>query len=325
MINSKSFLCTIIFSFIISFDSLAAPSQQQLEEKEKGIILYNQFKTLSAISHLEIAAEAGDHEAQYYLGEALRKVKRHITPEAQSAYEASALQGDIYSMIRLSGNKNDLCIVMKNCPKGRKEPAEWRKMALNAAKKEAAKGDAEAMYLLFRLTGDDKWLEQSAESGYAFAQYYLATGYRDGKGFFLLPSKRAEVVERLMKASAEGGYPLGMMGYVEVLAYKKDFETLRFWNEKAAKAGYASAVFGYGSFLSKNPSELGFPYDPVKSYALIYTLLELDGGGGLQDYANDMLPEIAAKLTPEQIEQAKQMSKEWKATHPPLSYFPDKL
>ncbi|MFD2883623.1 hypothetical protein ACFS4T_16345 [Pseudomonas lini] len=50
--------------------------------------------------------------------------------------------------------------------------------------KEATKGNAEAMYLMFRLTGDDKWLEQSAEKGYAFAQYYLATGYRDGKGFF---------------------------------------------------------------------------------------------------------------------------------------------
>jgi len=321
----KAYFFVALFAIGMSSEVSAQSTSDLKSAKAQGITLYNQFKTSSAVPFLELAAQSGDHEAQYYLGEALRKVKRHFTPEAQSAYEASALQGDIYSMIRLSENKNDLCVVMKNCPKGRIEPTEWRKMALDAAKKEAAKGDAEAMYLLFRLTGDDKWLEQSAESGYAFAQYYLATGYRDGKGFFLLPSKRAEVVERLMKASAEGGYPLGMMGYVEVLAYKKDFETLRFWNEKAAKAGYASAVFGYGSFLSKNPSELGFPYDPVKSYALIYTLLELDGGGGLQDYANDILPEIAAKLTPEQIEQAKQMSKEWKATHPPLSYFPDKL
>lgn len=178
---------------------------------------------------------------------------------------------------------------------------------------------------MFRLTGDDMWLEKSAEKGYAFAQYYLGTGYRDGKDFFVLPSSRADTVERLMKASAEGGYPPGMMAYVEVLATKKDYVTLRVWYEKAAESGYASAVFGYGSYLSKNPSELGFPYEPVKAYALISTLLELDGGGGLQKYAKEMLPEIAEKLTPEQIEQAKQISKEWKATHPPLSYFPDKL
>lgn len=314
-----------LFSLGISSEVYAQLTSDLNSAKAQGITLYNQFKAASAVPFLELAAQAGDHEAQYYLGEALRKKKRYITPEAQSAYEASALQGDIYSMIRLSENNNDLCVVMKNCPEGRKEPTEWRKMALDAAEKEAAKGNAEAMYLMFRLTGDDKWLEQSAEKGYAFAQYYLATGYRDGKGFFLLPSSRADVVQRLMKASAEGGYPPGMMAYVETLATKNDLETLRFWYEKAAKSGYASAVFGYGSYLSKNPSELGFSYEPVKSYALISTLLELDGGGGLLKYAKEILPEIAAKLTPEQIEQAKQMSKEWKATHPPLSYFPDKL
>jgi hypothetical protein len=214
---------------------------------------------------------------------------------------------------------------MSNCPKGRKEPGEWGKMALDTASVEAAKGNVEAMYLMFRLTGDDKWLEKSAETGYAVAQYYLGTGYRDGKGFFVLPSSRADIVERLMKASAEGGYPPGMMAYVEVLAAKKNYETLRFWYKKAAESGYASAVFGYGSYLSKNPSELGFPYEPIKSYALISTLLELDGGGGLQKYAKEILPEIAEKLDPKQIEQANEISKEWKATHPPLSYFPEKL
>ncbi|WP_259697812.1 tetratricopeptide repeat protein [Pseudomonas frederiksbergensis] len=298
---------------------------EQQTAKTQGIVLYNQFKAISATPLLKISADAGDHEAQYYLGEAIRKNNRYMTSEALSAYEASALQGDTYSMIRLAGDTNDLCVTMGNCPQGRKEPSEWRKLALDSAGAEAVKGNAEAMYLMFRLTGDDMWLEKSAEKGYAFAQYYLGMGYRDGKGFFALPSSRADTVERLMKASAEGGYPPGMMTYVEVLATKKDYVTLRVWYEKAAESGYASAVFGYGSYLSKNPSELGFPYEPVKAYALISTLLELDGGGGLQKYAKEMLPEIAEKLTPEQIEQAKQISKEWKSTHPPLSYFPDKL
>lgn len=54
---------------------------------------------------LELAAQTGDHKAQYYLSEAIRKNKKYMTPEAMSAYEASALQGDIYSMIRLAGEK----------------------------------------------------------------------------------------------------------------------------------------------------------------------------------------------------------------------------
>ncbi len=295
------------------------------EEKQKGIIFYNQFKISSAITHLSLAAEAGDSEAQYYLGESLRRKKIFITLEAQKAYEASAMQGNIYAMIRLSQRDNDLCNTMKNCPTSLKEPREWLKLATISTEQRAENGDAEAMYLMFYMTGENKWLELSAEHGYPFSQYYLATEYLSGKGLFILPSKRAEAVERYMKASAEGGYPLGMMAYAEILANKKDYDGLRSWNIKAAEAGYASAVFGYGSYLSEKPSQYGFEYDPIKSYALIFTLLELDGGGGMKDYANDILPEIAAKLTSEQIEQAKQMSEEWKANHPPLSYFPDKL
>lgn len=325
MIHLKSFLQVALLSFAAITAELAFASNQIIVEKEKGIILYNQLKLTLAIPHLKIAADGGDDEAQYYLAEILRKKKKYMTPEAQGAYEASALNGNIYSMIRLAASSNDLCVTMKNCPAGQKTPAEWKKIALEKAEAAASKGDAEAMYLMFRLSGEDKWLDRSAEAGYALAQYRLATSYRSGKGFFLLPSKRAEAVERLMKASAEGGYPLGMMGYVEILASKKQYDLLRFWNQKAAESGYASAVFGYGSYLSKTPSEFAFPYDPVKSYALIFSLLELDGGGGMHDYASDILPEISEKLTPEQIEQAKQISKEWKVTHPPLSYFPDKL
>lgn len=325
MMHSKLLFRTLLYLCFISSSVSAIASPTKTQEKEQGIVLYNQFKTDLAIPHLKIAADSGDAEAQYYLGEALRKIKRHMTSEAQAAYEASALQGNIYSMVRLSWNKNDLCVAMNNCPAGQKNPGEWRKIALEAAEQESSDGKAEAMYLMFRLTRDDKWLKNSAESGYAFAQYYLGTGYRDGKGFFLLPSSRSDLVEQLMKASAEGGYPPGMMAYVELLAAKKDYEAVRFWYQKAAESGYTEAVFGYGSYLAKNPSEIGFPYDPVKSYAIISTLLELDGGGGVKEFAEDLLAEIAPKLTSEQIAQATKMSVEWKKTHPPLSYFPDKL
>jgi TPR repeat protein len=37
---------------------------------------------------------------------------------------------------------------------------------------------------MFIVTGDDKWLEKSAENGYAFAQYFLGVSYREGRGFF---------------------------------------------------------------------------------------------------------------------------------------------
>lgn len=86
----------------------------------------------------------------------------------------------------------------------------------------------------------------------------------------MLPSSRAEIVERLMKAAAEGGYPQGMLEYGAILAEKKDLQGFRLLNEKAAETGYATAVFGYGSYLGDEHSEFGFPYDPVRSYALLH-------------------------------------------------------
>ncbi|MGF6513553.1 TPR repeat protein [Pseudomonas sp. BT76 TE3572] len=325
MLRLKSAICIALSTLIFSFAAQAEVSTQQVKAKEKGIELYNQFKAISAIPYLKAAAEGGDREAQYYLGEALRKNNKYITPEAQGAYEASARQGDIYAMIRLSQRNNDLCVEMNNCSGEKKSPSEWSKSALEAATKEAEKGDAEAMYLMYRITGDDKWFEKSADGGFALAQYYLAAEYREGKGFFLTPSKRADMVERWMKASAEGGNPQGMLAYAAIQGRKKDWEQFRSWNEKAAMTGYVSAVYGYGSYLAGQSPEYGFKEDLVTAYASISWVLELDGGGGMREFALDELPEIAAKMTAEQIEKSKKTLTEWKVTRPPLSFFPDKL
>lgn len=293
--------------------------------KIHGLELYNQFKSISALPYLKIAAEGGDHESQYYLGEALRRNKKYMTPEAQRAYEASASQGDLYAMIRLSQRGGDLCVQMNNCPSEQKSPMDWRKSALEAATKQAEMGDSEAMYLLYRLTGDERWFERSAEGGYALSQYYLGAEYREGKGFFLTPAKRADVVERWMRASAEGGNPQGMLAYAAIQGRKQDWQTFRYWNEKAALTGYASAVYGYGSYLAGQSPEYGFKEDLVTAYACISWVLEMDGGGGMKEFAQEELPQIAARMSTQQIEQSEKLLTEWKASRPPLSFFPDKL
>ncbi|PWE44434.1 tetratricopeptide repeat protein [Pseudomonas prosekii] len=293
--------------------------------KIHGLELYNQFKSISALPYLKNAAEGGDHESQYYLGEALRRNKKYMTPEAQRAYEASASQGDLYAMIRLSQRGGDLCVQMNNCPSEQKSPMDWRKSALEAATKQAEMGDSEAMYLLYRLTGDEQWFERSAEGGYALSQYYLGAEYREGKGFFLTPAKRADVVERWMRASAEGGNPQGMLAYAAIQGRKQDWQTFRYWNEKAALTGYVSAVYGYGSYLAGQSPEYGFKEDLVTAYACISWVLEMDGGGGMKEFAQEELPQIAARMSTQQIKQSEKLLTEWKASRPPLSFFPDKL
>ncbi|AUG44186.1 sel1 repeat family protein [Pseudomonas chlororaphis] len=303
----------------------AGVPQEQKTAKDTGIELYNQFKAISAIPYLKVAAEGGDDDAQYYLGEAIRKNKRYIDEEAQQAYQDSAKQGNVYSMIRLSQIDNDLCSAMSNCPESERTPKEWLEVAKDTASKGAAQGNGESMYLMYELSGDKTWLKKSAEHNYPLAQYLLATEYKEGADFFWLPSSRANAVEHWMKASAEGGYPRGMMNYAEVLYNKKDLEGFRNWTEKAAEAGYTEGVFGYGYSLSGKYPEQGFPLDLVKSYALLSLLLELDGGGSAKDAAEYVLPKIKEKMTQLQITEAEKMSSVWKASHPPLSFFPFKL
>ena len=104
---------------------------EQQAAKERGLMLYNQYK--EAVPDLRIAAEAGDREAQYFLAESLRLEKRYMTTEAHHWYEAAAQQGDYYAMIRLGRSGNDLCTVMNNCPPGRKSPEEWLREAQKRA------------------------------------------------------------------------------------------------------------------------------------------------------------------------------------------------
>ena len=297
---------------------------EQLHAKQQGIILYNQFKAVSATPLLRIAAEAGDHEAQYYLAESLRQKNSYMNPEAKKWYEMAATQGDLYAMIQLGRVKDDLCKLSEDCPATEKKPSDWLNQASSIAQPNAEDGNAEAMYIMYELTLDTNWLEKAAAKNHQISQYLLAKSYHQGDGFFL-PWQRSEVVEKLFKASAEGGYPPSMMEYGALLYEKGDIEGFRQWNEQAALASYATTVYGYGSDLAHEPDTYGFPFDVVKGYALVYTLKELDGGGGLQERVESKLPKIEAKMTAEQISEGKQLAKEWKATHAPLSFYPDKL
>lgn len=318
-----------IFNQLLAALALAStifiPANAQSQDTNEGIVLYNQLKTTAAIPFLRKSADSGDSESQYYLGEALRKKNGYITPEASTSYESAAKSGNLYAMIRLGETSQDLCSQMKRCTTGSKASGEWNKEAKTLAQKKAADGDSEAMYILYLILGDDDWLEKSAQAGYAPSQFLLGNKYREGKGFFVMPSGRSATIARWMKASAEGGYPQGMMAYAAELYENNDLAGYRYWNEKAAEAGYPSAVYGLGINLSKKNSEYGFSTNLIKSYALLELLTSLDGGGGMDGYAKNALPNIMRQMSESDITQGKIFSEQWKSSHPPLSFFPPKL
>lgn len=317
-------LILTVFS-AVSLNAFAALTQEQVIAKEKGLILFNQFKISSAIPYLEIASKAGDQDSQYYLGESLRQRNRYMTPDARKWYEAAASQGNLYAMIQLGRSGNDLCKIMSNCPEPSKSPANWLQDARLLAEPKADQGDAEAMYIMYEITLNRGWLERSANAGHSIAQFWMAISDKQGEGF-LLPWKRKEAVGNWFKASAEGGNPRAMMEYAAFL-YENggDLETARHWIKIAAEYGYESGVTSYGAYLAHAPERFGFELDLIKGYAITSLLKELDEGRSMQSYVEEVLPEIAEKMTPEQIKEAEAFSIQWKKTHPPLSFFPDKL
>jgi TPR repeat protein len=228
-------------------------------------------------------------------------------------------------MFKLATTSEDLCTVTSQCPQGSKKPSEWLDLLIKTATPRAMTGDGEAMAVLYNATSDIEWLEKSASSGYAPSQWLLANRYAEGKGTFLLPWKKAKIEEELLKSASEGGYPPAMVEYISILFQRNDLEGARHWWEVAAKTGYQNAVASYGAYLSHTPDKVGYPIDLVKGYALVSLLEELDGGGNVQVYVEGKLPKIAEKMTPAQIKEAKKYAIDWKASHPPLSFFPEKL
>lgn len=71
-------------AFWISTTSIsnAQVIENQASAKDSGIMLYKQSAWTSSPPFLQTAAEAGDRDAQYYLGEAIRLSNRYMAEEA---------------------------------------------------------------------------------------------------------------------------------------------------------------------------------------------------------------------------------------------------
>lgn len=317
----------IIIACVVALLSTALNASQLTPEQQaakvRGLTLYNQFK--DGEQDLRIAAMAGDRESQFYLAKDLQNTARYMTAESQKWYTAAAEQGDLYAMFQLYADDNDLCHAMHNCPQGARTSQDWKNLIISTAAPLASQGNGEAMYILFLTTKKLEWLEQSADAGFPFGQYWLAGKYEDGRGFFFPPWKRAGRVMELYKEAAEGGYPPAMYGYAERLISEGNLNSARLWLRKCAETGYESGLSDYAYSLSTPDNRWGILTDYVKSYGLMALMLELNGGGNVLVFINEELPRIAKHLTPEQLEEAKKFGEEWKAAHPPLSFYPQKL
>lgn len=310
----------IIFLYSIFFLTPASAqlTTEQLSARNNGIILYQQSDWYDSQPLLKIAADAGDSTAQYYLGEAIRLSNSYTTEDAKKLYESAAKQGDLYAMLRLS-NSHDLCKEMGSC--SGKSYEEWRNYALQIANERAEKGDTEAMTVLYTAGQGLPWLKKAAEAGDSYAQQMLASAYKSGAGWFLIPGSREKAIIKWFKASSEGGNPRGMFLYANYLYdHNGSKEEIAYWVKKSAEHSHIDAVGTYAYKISDPSNELGYPENLIEAYGLTLLLSKLEAGTAPED-AKRLLPDLAKKMNPVEITAGIEFSKKWKKTHPPLSYF----
>ncbi len=310
----------LALTLIASATNTFASSYNQYEVRHAKL-LYNQRKP--SIPALKIAAATGDAESQFLLAEELRGPTQIMNPEALRWYEKSALQGDMYAMFRLSNKQYDLCIVINSCSQGSRSPAEWKKQLISIAEKKTAEGDSEAMAILYLISGDLKWLKNSANAGNPESQWLLANKYKEGNGFFW-PGQRDKEIENQLKLSAKAMFPRAIIEYAALLGRRGESDKGRQWYLKAVELSYAIAVSSY-AYLLETGDTYNIQKDPVQAYALNTILLELDGGGGLDMGAKHSIEELKKQLSLSEIKHALDYAEQWKQQHPPLSFYRIKL
>jgi TPR repeat protein len=178
---------------------------------------------------------------------------------------------------------------------------------INDAMELAKIGDAEAqanLGIMLQSRGQYKqaayWYQQAAQAGVANAEYNMGTLYFNGEG---VPQDYAKAHQWFMRAARRGNknaeFQLAMT-YFTGQGVNKDPQQEIHWYEKAARQGLPAAAYNLG-VIYNNGDEV--PPDYVRAYAWML----LAQKGGLD--AAGALTAIAENLTPEQIKQAKQLSR----------------
>ena len=337
MSKASCWACSLLILILWSINSWALPVDIQAA-KDEGMRLYNIGHSTDAMPYLRQAAEAGDVEAMYYMGESERRQNMlGMTTEAMEWYLKAAEQGDPYSMLHLF--RGGACIAGDRCPE---DSEGWREQALKITLPKAEEGDPEAMLALFYIysnldsprvtwfynllgipTRASKWLKRAAEAGLAEAQTTWGRHIMSRQGWYFTESRRLEAVESWLGRAAEQGYVPAMEQMELVNRKQEDFEASWEWMERASANGSFSNRLGLGwCYLDSDypPDQRCIKEeDPVKGWAILYALnFEIEDNN-----AEDVMSWNIEKLTEDQREQAEALAEEkWIGRQPPISKFP---
>ena len=334
MLLPRSGLLATLVCFLLM--PLTLPPAWALDEKaqaakEEGMRLWGIHQWERMQPPLEIAAESGDTEAMYYLGEANRLLNRGLSQAALDWYYQAAQHGEPYAMLRLFDG--GACELGDVCPENGDD---WPQAALELTLPKAEAGDAEAMGALYHIyyyveEPDEeealKWLHRAAEAGDANSMNWLGKLARSGKDSHGSDTERLEAAEEWFRRAAESGYAPGMNNLAVVLdQLGRDGEAWE-WMIKASMAGHINGRLWEASCYLE-PEVDGNEMcqtekDAAKGWAILLALKE-EVPGSTSENALTYYG-YRDSITPEQRAEGERMKEEWLGLEPPLSYFPEKF
>ncbi len=294
--------------------------------KDEGMRLYNIQHSTAALPYLEQAADAGDVEAMYYMGEAERRQRMmSMTRAALDWYLKAAEHGEPYAMLRLF--QGGACVAGDYCP----EDAEgWREQALAETLPKAESGDTDAMlalYHIYRLLDDSgegvEWLEKAAEAGNPEAQMRLGMNISGGQGWYFLESRRLEAAAEWFGKAAEQGYVPAIAQLSSVYVKLEEYGQAWSWMIEASNGGHVDKRLGEGwCYLDPGRDEkCQVEQDKIKGWAILAAMEEETGLRA----AERVLDWNEDELSDRQMQEAEALAKEWMNKKPPLSNFPPRF
>jgi TPR repeat protein len=314
----------------LALSSLALPTALALDKeaqaaKDEGMRLYNAHQRTTSMPYLEIAANAGDVEAMYYLGEAHRLRHLGMTQAALEWYHRAAQEGEPHAMLRLYDGS--ACELGDVCPE---DGNDWREAALVATLPKAEAGDAEAMGALYDIyTYLDRhdeameWLLLSAEAGNLDSMNWLGQLARDDEENYATEPERLVAAAEWYRRAAEADYVPAIHNLSLVLLQLEQSQEAWEWMQIASDEGHIDARLGIGwcyleperDALCKNEK------DVVKGLGMLTALVQATN----MEMVNPLINDFKQKLGEEQLIESKAIAERWLVKEPPLSHFPDKF
>lgn len=283
-----------VIKYVIGYET-----EIDFKEAAKYVLGYGIPKNLEKAKQLFLeAAEKGNVESQYYLGNIYRDKQVKFTLEERKKQYPENHSMDFYTWKSL----------------------EWYRKAAEQGLPEAQYELAETMDTSFFyneppiLTSNERlyWYKKSVESVYEPAIIKLAWIYSDrelAEAYDLTP-KPKEVFQLYTKLVQSGSSEYQDFAQLELgrlflngVGVKQSYREAYKWFKNAALLGSHKAMIELGKLFSEGN---GITQDTVRAYMMFFAFSKIEGA-----YNPEELEVLTNNMSPQQIEEAKALSQNW--------------